>query len=62
MMRALKEKTAGRTVLLITHRLVDLYWMDQILMLDRGRVIARGTHAELMKNNERYEALHRRIA
>jgi ATP-binding cassette subfamily C protein CydC len=62
MMGALREKTAGRTLLLITHRLVDLYWMDQILMLDRGRIVARGTHAELLQNNDRYAALHRRIA
>jgi ATP-binding cassette subfamily C protein CydC len=61
MMQALKQKTAGRTVLLITHRLVDLYWMDQILMLDRGRITARGTHAELMKNNRRYAELHMRV-
>ena len=60
LMGALREKTAGRTLLLITHRLVDLYWMDQILMLDRGRITARGTHAELMKNNRRYAELHMR--
>lgn len=61
MMRALKEKTADRTLLMITHRLVDLHWMDQIVMLDRGRIMARGSHAELLRNNERYAALHKRI-
>jgi ABC-type multidrug transport system fused ATPase/permease subunit len=35
--------------------------MDQILMLDRGRIIARGTHEELMKNNRRYAELHMRV-
>ena len=49
MMQALKRQTAGRTLLLITHRLLDLDWMDHILMLDHGRVIARGSHAELLK-------------
>jgi ATP-binding cassette subfamily C protein CydC len=62
MMQALKRQTAGRTLLLITHRLLDLDWMDHILMLDHGRVIARGSHAELLKSNERYAALHKRVA
>jgi ATP-binding cassette subfamily C protein CydC len=62
MMQALKQQTAGRTLLLITHRLIDLDWMDHILMLDHGRVIAQGNHEELLKNNDRYAALHKRIA
>jgi ATP-binding cassette subfamily C protein CydC len=61
MMQAINENTAQRTVLLITHRLVDLNWMDQILMLDRGRIIARGSHTELLRSSERYAALHKRI-
>jgi len=61
MMQALKRQTAGRTLLLITHRLLDLDWMDHILMLDHGRVIARGSHAELLKNNRRYAELHMRV-
>ena len=62
MMLALKAQTAGRTLLLITHRLADLIWMDQVVMLDRGRIMARGTHEELLRNNERYAALHKRIS
>jgi ABC-type multidrug transport system fused ATPase/permease subunit len=31
------------------------------VMLDRGRIIDQGSHAELLRNNERYAALHRRI-
>jgi ATP-binding cassette subfamily C protein CydC len=61
-MQALKRQTTGRTLLLITHRLIDLNWMDHIVMLDQGRVIAQGSHAELLRKNERYAALHRRIA
>jgi len=61
MMGALKELTAGRTLLLITHRLVDLHWMDEIVVLDGGRVVTRGTHADLLENNEGYAALHQRI-
>ena len=61
MMQALKQQTAGRTLLLITHRLIDLDWMDHILMLDHGRVIAQGNHEELLKNNRRYAELHMRV-
>ena len=61
MMQALKRHTAGKTMLLITHRLVDLHWMDQIVMLDRGRIIGRGSHAELIRVNKRYAALHKRV-
>jgi ATP-binding cassette subfamily C protein CydC len=61
-MRALKMKTTGKTLLLITHRLTDLPWMDHIVMLDKGRVIAQGTHAELLENNTRYAAMHLRIS
>jgi ATP-binding cassette subfamily C protein CydC len=61
MMQALKRHTAGKTLLLITHRLVDLVWMDQIVMLDRGRIVDQGSHSELLRKNERYAALHMRV-
>ena len=61
MMAAIKDQTAGRTLLLITHRLVDLHWMDEIVMLDRGQVAARGTHEDLFRDNPRYKSLHMQI-
>ena len=61
MMAAIKAQTAGRSLLLITHRLIDLHWMDYIVMLDKGRVVAQGTHEELLKGNTQYASLHRRI-
>ncbi|MEV5016353.1 thiol reductant ABC exporter subunit CydD [Streptomyces sp. NPDC053780] len=39
--------TEGRTTLLITHRLAGLQAVDEVLVLDRGRVVQRGTYAEL---------------
>ncbi|MDX2818369.1 thiol reductant ABC exporter subunit CydD [Streptomyces sp. PA03-5A] len=39
--------TTGRTTVLITHRLTGLEGVDEILVLDRGRVVQRGTHQEL---------------
>ena len=40
--------TAGRTTVLITHRLEGLESMDEIVVLDRGTVVQRGHHAELV--------------
>jgi ATP-binding cassette, subfamily C, bacterial CydC len=42
LMRALDKLMAGRTVLLITHRPAGLDWVDQVLVLDQGRELARG--------------------
>jgi ATP-binding cassette subfamily C protein CydC len=61
LMQTVARKTRDRTLLLITHRLVDLDWMDHIVMLEKGRVAAQGTHTELLKSNRRYANLHRRI-
>ncbi len=61
MMAAIKAQTAGRSLLLITHRLIDLHWMDDIVMLDKGRIVAQGTHEELLIGNSKYASMHRRI-
>jgi ABC-type multidrug transport system fused ATPase/permease subunit len=52
--------TEGRTTLLITHRLTGLEDVDEVLVLDDGRVLERGTHAELLALGGRYAALWRR--
>jgi ATP-binding cassette subfamily C protein CydC len=46
--------TEGRTVLMITHRLVGLERMDEIVVLDRGRIVERGTHDQLADANSLY--------
>jgi ABC-type multidrug transport system fused ATPase/permease subunit len=46
--------TAGRGTLLITHRLSGLEDVDEIVFLDDGRVIERGTHAQLLARGARY--------
>jgi ABC-type transport system involved in cytochrome bd biosynthesis fused ATPase/permease subunit len=46
--------TRERATLLITHRLAGLEEIDEVLVLDRGRVIERGTHAELLGLGGRY--------
>jgi thiol reductant ABC exporter CydC subunit len=52
--------TEGRTTLLITHRLTGLQDVDEVLMLDHGRVLERGTHAELLGLGGRYAELWQR--
>ncbi|MCF7985129.1 MAG: thiol reductant ABC exporter subunit CydC [Thiohalocapsa sp.] len=49
LMDAIRRLMQGRTVLLITHRPVALAEMDEILVLDQGRVIERGSHEELLR-------------
>jgi ATP-binding cassette, subfamily B, bacterial len=56
---ALAEALAGRTALVIAHRLSTVRAADQILVLDAGRVVERGRHAELLAAGGRYAALYR---
>jgi thiol reductant ABC exporter CydC subunit len=52
--------TEGRTTLLITHRLTGLEEVDEVLVLDHGQVLERGTHAELLGLHGGYAELWQR--
>ncbi|HEX6472141.1 MAG TPA: thiol reductant ABC exporter subunit CydC [Streptosporangiaceae bacterium] len=54
--------TQGRAVLLITHDLTGLDAVDEIAVMDRGRIVERGTHADLLRAGGPYAALQRRQA
>ena len=54
---ALEAAAAGRTTLVVAHRLATIRRADAIVVLDAGRVIERGTHAQLMKKKGAYKAL-----
>ncbi|HEV7896724.1 MAG TPA: ABC transporter ATP-binding protein [Planosporangium sp.] len=56
---ALSEALAGRTAVVIAHRLSTVRAADLILVIEEGRIVERGTHADLLAAGGRYEELYR---
>jgi ATP-binding cassette, subfamily B, bacterial len=57
---AMREAMAGKTVIAIAHRLSTVMDMDRLIVLDRGAIVADGSHAELLSQGGLYAELWRR--
>ncbi len=60
--KALSVLLKGRTCFVIAHRLSTVRHADQVLVLDRGRIVERGSHAELLARKGIYTNLYRQFA
>ncbi|HEY4176594.1 MAG TPA: ABC transporter ATP-binding protein [Kofleriaceae bacterium] len=52
--KALKPRTANATVIVVAQRVASIVDADQILVIDGGKIVGRGTHAELLQSNPTY--------
>ena len=55
--RALKERTSESTILIVTQRVSTVLKAEQIIVLDQGEMVGKGTHAELMEGCETYREI-----
>jgi ABC-type multidrug transport system fused ATPase/permease subunit len=60
-LNALRRLRAGRTVFVIAHRLSTVREADRIVVLERGRIVATGTHETLLRESDLYRELARQL-
>lgn len=57
MARAFEHLFEGRTVIVIAHRLQTVKSADDIIVLEQGKIVERGTHTELLKIGKKYAGM-----
>ena len=57
--RAMEVLFSGRTSIIVAHRLSTVRYADEIVVVDGGRIVERGTHDELVATGGRYAGLYR---
>lgn len=58
-LKMILERPHGQTLVLITHRLVNMDQMDQIIVMDRGEIVEQGTHKSLLTKDAFYSKMYR---
>ena len=53
----LKEKTENKTVIIVAQRINTILNANQIIVLEEGKIVGKGTHKELMENCETYRQI-----
>ena len=55
--KELNEKVQDASIVIVAQRVSTILHADQILVLDDGKIVGKGTHEELIKNNETYKQI-----
>lgn len=58
LLKNLYEYTRGKTIIIVTHRMTSACLVDQICLLDSGRITAKGSHEELLNNSDIYRQMY----
>ena len=58
-MKILKDLKKDHTIMMITHKPSLMKLADEILVIDHGKLVGRGTHKELLENNKYYQILQK---